>query len=441
MNKLVRHNLVKGLPSKCFENDHTCVACLKGKQHKASYKTKLVNSVSKPLHTLHMDLFGPTSVSILNHKWYCLVVTDDFSRFTWTFFLKTKDETSGILKNFITKIENLKELKVKIIRRDNGGEFRNKEMNDFCSRNRIKREFSNARTPQQNRVAKRKNKNLIEAARTMLDNAKLLVTFWAEAVNIACYVQNGVLFHEAHLESSISNAQDACNADAPKSNRNSNPTTASTNPPTDQMETLTVEFAVPTVSDTNGVEADVGNMEYNISASPTPTFRIHKDHPKIYQMDVKSAFLYGTIDEEVYMMQPPGFQDLEFPARVYKVEKAMYGLHQAPRAWYGTLSKYLLTNGFQRGKDETGKDVDLHLYISMIGSLMYLTASRLDIMFADPNGEDVDVYTYKSMIGSLMYLTSLRLDIMFSPTQTVTMLVQAWTENLQLEDVNSLDAD
>nr|GFD03740.1 putative ribonuclease H-like domain-containing protein [Tanacetum cinerariifolium] len=69
----------------------------------------------------------------------------------------------------------------------------------------------------------------------------------------------------------------------------------------------------------------------------------------VYQMDVKSAFLYGTINEEVYVMQPTGFQDLEFPARVYKVEKAMYGLRQAPRAWYGTLSKYLLTNGFQRG--------------------------------------------------------------------------------------------
>nr|GEU99913.1 copia protein [Tanacetum cinerariifolium] len=74
----------------------------------------------------------------------------------------------------------------------------------------------------------------------------------------------------------------------------------------------------------------------------------------VYQMDVKSAFLYGTIDEEVYVMQPPGFQDPKFPERVYKVKKAMYGLHQAPRAWYGTLSKYLLDNGFQRGNiDQT----------------------------------------------------------------------------------------
>nr|GFB35637.1 putative ribonuclease H-like domain-containing protein [Tanacetum cinerariifolium] len=69
----------------------------------------------------------------------------------------------------------------------------------------------------------------------------------------------------------------------------------------------------------------------------------------MYQMDVKGAFLYGTIDEKVYVMQPLGFQDPEFPAKVYKVEKAMYGLHQAPRAWYGTLSKYLLINGFQMG--------------------------------------------------------------------------------------------
>nr|GEV88185.1 putative ribonuclease H-like domain-containing protein [Tanacetum cinerariifolium] len=197
MNNLVRHNLVKGLPSKCFENDHTCVAFLKGKQHKASCKTKLVNSVSKPLHTLHMDLFGPTFVSSLNHKWYCLVVTDEFSRFTWTFFLKTKDETSGILRNFITEIENLKDLKVKIIRCDNGGEFKNKEMHEFCIRKGIKREFSNARTPQQNGVVERRNGTLIEAARTMLADAKLPITFWAEVINTACYVQNRVLVNKS----------------------------------------------------------------------------------------------------------------------------------------------------------------------------------------------------------------------------------------------------
>nr|GFA85128.1 hypothetical protein [Tanacetum cinerariifolium] len=198
----------------------------------------------------------------------------------------------------------------------------------------------------------------------------------------------------------------------------------------DNILSLTNQFedilGVTTNSDeSNGVEADISNMEIVITASPTPTLRIHKDHPKSQiigpldtpiqtrnkskEMDIKSAFLYGTIDEKVYVMQPPRFQDPEFLAKVYKVEKAMYGLHQAPRAWYGTLSKYLLKNGFQKdvrssnthmdkenpwGKDGTGKDVDLHLYRSMVGSLMYLTASRPDIMFAD----------HKSTTGGCQFL-------------------------------------
>ncbi|GJY38999.1 ribonuclease H-like domain-containing protein [Tanacetum coccineum] len=120
MNKLVKGNLVRGLPSKIFDNDHTCVACQKGKQHKASCKAKLMSSISQPLQMLHMDLFGPTSVRSINHKTYCLVVTDDFSRFSWVFFLASKDETSEILKRFITEIENQLNHKVKVIRCYNG---------------------------------------------------------------------------------------------------------------------------------------------------------------------------------------------------------------------------------------------------------------------------------------------------------------------------------
>ncbi|GJR86251.1 putative ribonuclease H-like domain-containing protein [Tanacetum coccineum] len=159
MNKLVKGNLVRG---KIFVNDHTCVACQKGKQHKASCKTKLVSSISQPLQMLHMDLFGPTSVRSINHKTYCLVVTDDFSRFSWVFFLASKDETSGILKRFIIEIENQLNHKVKIIRCDNRTEFKNREMNEFCRLKGIKREFSVARTPQQNGVAERKNMTLTE---------------------------------------------------------------------------------------------------------------------------------------------------------------------------------------------------------------------------------------------------------------------------------------
>ncbi|GJV07359.1 putative ribonuclease H-like domain-containing protein [Tanacetum coccineum] len=125
----------------------------------------------------------------------------------------------------------------------------------------------------------------------------------------------------------------------------------------------------------------------------------------VYQMDVKSAFLYGTIEEEFYVCQPPGFEDLEFANKVYKVEKALYGLHQAPRAWtkmisynaqeipdefYGRahfLIRVAASTPVETNKallkDEEAADVDVHLYRSIIRSLMYLTASRPDIMFAD----------------------------------------------------------
>ncbi|GKA77078.1 putative ribonuclease H-like domain-containing protein [Tanacetum coccineum] len=193
INKLVRGNLVRGLPSKVFENEHSCIACQKGKEHKASCKAKLVNSINKPLHMLHMDLFGPINVKSLMKKSYCLVVIDDFSRFSWVFFLATKDETSGILKTFITEIENQLDHKVKVIKSDNGTEFKNSVMNQFYKMKGIKREFSVARTPHQNGVAERKNRTLIEAVRTMLVESKLPTTFWAEAVNTACYVLNMVL--------------------------------------------------------------------------------------------------------------------------------------------------------------------------------------------------------------------------------------------------------
>nr|GEY46817.1 hypothetical protein [Tanacetum cinerariifolium] len=251
-------------------------------------------------------------------------------------------------------------------------------------------------------------------------------------------------------------------------------------PSLDNILTLTNRFedilGVTTNSvDSYEVEADVSNMEITITASPAPTLRIHKDHPKsqiiglvdtliqtrnkskeaekqkpkkiydalqdpswvlknkkderriviinkvrlvaqghtqekridydevfapvarieairlllayalfigftVYQMDVKSIFLYGTIDEEVYVMQPPGFQNPEFPARVYKVEKAMYGLHQAPRAWYGTLFKYLLTNGFQRGT------IDQTLFIKrQRGNFIIVQVYVDDIIFGSSN--------------------------------------------------------
>ncbi|GJW09565.1 putative ribonuclease H-like domain-containing protein [Tanacetum coccineum] len=659
INKLVKDNLVRGLPTKHFENDQTCVACLKGKQHRASCKSKVLNPITKPLFMLHMDLFGPTFVSSLMHKKYCLVVTDDYSR-------------------------------------EKG----------------IKREYSVARTPQQNGVAERRNGTLIEAARTILVDSKLPTIFWAEAVSTACYVKNRVLVVKPHNKTpyelfrgfkpalsfmrpfgchvtilntldnlgkfdgkidevdagTITNEsagtqgelnvgtstqkeeiskdcivmpiwKDASYFDSPSKdvdngepksvvddqkqvedgpdNKNdekdkykddSSPKEVNTASSYDQdcpkdmftmgaihtLEATHVEF----FSDEDEPEVDLGNITYSYIVPTTPNTRIHKDHliknviddvkssvqtrrmtkttseqgflsaeellqfklqqvwilvdlpigkraigikwvfknkkdkrgivimnkamlvaqglkqeegidyeevfaPMarieairlflaydsfmgflVYQMDVKSAFLYGTIEEEVYVTQPLGFKDHDNPDKVYKVVKALYGLHQASRAWYETLANYLLGNGFIRGKiDQTlfikkqkGDIVLIQVYVdniifgftnkelctgfkklmkdkfqtSSMGELTFFlglqvqqkedgifisqdkyvdeifkkfnytdvksASTPIDLekpLVKDRDANDVYVHPYRSMIGSLMYLTTSRPNIMF----------------------------
>ncbi|GKB17523.1 putative ribonuclease H-like domain-containing protein [Tanacetum coccineum] len=742
LNKLVKGNLVRGLRSKIFQNNHTCVACQKGKQHKASCKAKLASSISQPLQLLRMDLFGPTFVRSIKHKTYCLVITDDFNRFSWVFFLRTKDETSRILKDFIRQIKNQLNQKVKTIRCDNGTEFKNRDIIEFCGSKRIKREYSNARTPQQNGVAERKNMTLVKAARTMLADSFLPNTFWSEAVSTACYVLNRVLvtkpqnktpyelitgkipiisyirpfgchvtilntidhlgkfeeksdegflvgyslnskafrvynletkrieenmhinflenkpnvggkgpnwlFDLDYLTDSINYQpviaenkanktvgpkeanHSACtqdNIDAGNSEIEVEPAqeyfvlpiwssytstvksseaknggekpnedtgSKSNEEPVDQEDQAFLEelerlkrqekeandaaeafrkefcsmYASPsrvfsaggpsypdlTNNDQDdsqipaeGAVADFTNLETTVNVSPIPTSRIHSIHPTtqilgdptsvvqtrskiepkkisqaledeswvdamqeellqfkiqkvwilvdlpfgkkairtkwvyrnkkdergvvvrnkarlvaqghrqeegidydevfapvarieairiflafasymgfiVYQMDVKSAFLYGTIDEEVYVSQPPGFVDPKFPKKVYKVVKALYGLRQAPRAWFfvddiifgstmiswcdelwplmkrdfllssmGRAPSFLGLQFKQKEMDEEAADVDVHLYRSMIGSLMYLKGKpKLGLWYLRVSSFDLEAYS------------------------------------------------
>nr|GEU69265.1 putative ribonuclease H-like domain-containing protein [Tanacetum cinerariifolium] len=571
INTLVKGNLVRGLPSKVFKNNHTCVACKKGKQHSASCKTKPVSSISQPLQ-----------------------------RFTWVFFLAATDETSPILKTFITSIQNQFSLKVKIIRSNNGTELKINDLNQLCGMKGIKREFSIPRTPQQNGTAERKNRTLIEATRTMLADSLLPILFWAEAVNNACYVQNRVLVTKPQnktlyelllgrtpivgfmrpfgclvpilntldplgsgptwlfdidtltktmnyqlvtagnqsnpsacvqeqfdkekagednvqqyvlflLWSSGSNNPQNTDGDVafevkePKfkgrkpesevhvslsskfedlSDNNINEVNAidSPVPAVGQISTNntnTFSYAGPSnivVSPTHekysyvdtsqylddpnmpeledityfdnekdvGAEADFINLETTITASPIPTTKVHKDHHVTQVIgDLSSA------------TQTRRFEDPDYPNKIYKVVKALYGLHQTPRAWYETLANYLLENGSQRGKiDQTlfiTKQKDdillVQVYVddiifgstnkdlckafeklmkdkfqmSSMGELTFFldgksASTPIDTkkpLLKDPDGKDVDVHTYRSMIGSLMYLTSSRLDIMF----------------------------
>ncbi|GJU54640.1 putative ribonuclease H-like domain-containing protein [Tanacetum coccineum] len=563
-------------------------------------------------------------------------------------------------------IENLIDLKVKVIRCDNGTGFKNKVMIQFCKMKGIKREFSVARTPQQNGVAERKNRTLKEAVRTMLADSKLPTTFWAEAVNTAYHLgkfngkadegffvgystnskafrvfnsrtriveenlhvkfivagnqSNGIacikecenagkareeivygkdyillpfLTQDSPFPSSSKDSPDAGfkpsreeekkdakdpenedsdvpNTEEPRVNQEHDANVNNTNNINTVSPTVNAADIENNAVDENivygcdddpnmhnleeivysdkgeGVDAkaDMTNLDTHILVSPTPTTRIHKDRPLeqiigdihsahqtrrmtnnvtkhvepkkviqalqdlswieamqeellqfklqqvwtlmdlphgkraigtkwvyrnkkdergivirnkarieairlflayasfkdfvVYQMDVKSAFLYGKIEEEVYVCQPPGFEDPEFPDKVYKVEKALYGLHQAPRAWYETLSTYLLDNRFQRGQIDkslfikrvkglqvTQKDDGIFIsqdkYVDEIlkkfGFSTVKTASTpMDTsnpLLKDAEAKDVVVHLYRSMIGSLMYLTASRPDIMF----------------------------
>ncbi|KAI3716898.1 hypothetical protein L1987_68116 [Smallanthus sonchifolius] len=674
-----------------------CISCSKGKQHKSSHKPKTTNSIDSPLQLLHMDLFGPVSVTSLGRKSYCLVVTDDFSRFTWVFFLAKKDETPEILKTYLLQIENLFNLSVKTIRSDHGTEFKNATLDSFCESKGISRQFSAPRTPQQNSVAERRNRTLIEAARTMIVDSKLPVTFWAEAVNTACFVQNRVLitkscnktpyeimykrkpvidfFRKFGCVCTMLNTSDQLNKFEAKADEcyfvgyssnqrafrvyhkkkrivlesidinwhENNHTDAGDGPNwlfyvdsvfksfnlpdfsiesthanpyfsvnnlrnlNDQGSSSSAQVEIPvvanaesdmesscsgatseTVEDNSIPIVDVApqspaedpindiadppaenltNLEEVVEEDEIPQLRIHKIHPTnniigplnnlvdlprnkvsigtrwvfrnkkdeggtvirnkdrlvvqgfyqeegidyeevfapvarleairmflayaaymdftVHQMDVKSAFLYSKVQEEFYVKQPPGFIDPNFPDRVYKLDKALYGLHQASRAWYETLSEHLLENGFTRGaidqtlfkrKDEMDT-IMVQIYVddiifgstnprlciefeevmrskfemSSMGEMKFFLGLQVDqsesgilihqekyvkeiltkfkmadshpvkthvevrhCLTPDVDGESVDQHIYRSMIGSLMYLTASRPDIMFA---------------------------
>ncbi|GJS27777.1 retrovirus-related pol polyprotein from transposon TNT 1-94 [Tanacetum coccineum] len=211
INDLARKDLVRGLPRLKFEKDHLCSACQLGKSKKFSHKPKSENTNMEVLHTLHMDLCGPMRVQSINGKKYILVIVDDYSRFTWVKFLRSKDETPEFVINFLKQIQVGLNKTVRYIRTDNGTEFVNQVMSKYYEGVGIFHQKSVPRTPQQNGVVERRNRTLVEAARTMLIFSKAPMFLWAEAVATACSLQRQELemffqpMFDEHLEQSRSN--------------------------------------------------------------------------------------------------------------------------------------------------------------------------------------------------------------------------------------------
>ncbi|GJS60140.1 retrovirus-related pol polyprotein from transposon TNT 1-94 [Tanacetum coccineum] len=198
INLLSKKDIVIGLPKLKYVKDQLCSSCEVSKAKRSSFKSKTVPSSKGRLNLLHMDLCGPMRVASINGKKYILVIVDDYSRYTWTLFLRSKDETPEVLKDFLTMIQRNLQAPVISVRTDRGTEFLNKTLNAFFKEEGIEHQTSTPRTPEQNGVVERRNRTLVEAARTMLSASKLPLFFWAEAIATACYTQNRSIIIPTH---------------------------------------------------------------------------------------------------------------------------------------------------------------------------------------------------------------------------------------------------
>nr|GEY00953.1 retrovirus-related Pol polyprotein from transposon TNT 1-94 [Tanacetum cinerariifolium] len=198
INLLSKKDIVIGLPKLKYVKDQLCSSCELSKAKRSSFNLKVVPSSKGRLNLLHIDLCGPMRFASINGKKYILVIVDDYSRYTWTLFLRSKDETPEVLKEFLTMIQQNLQAPVITVRTDRGTEFLNKTLNAFFKEEVIKNQTSTARTPEQNDVVERWNRTLVEAARTMLSALQLPLFFWAEAIATACYTQNRSIIIPTH---------------------------------------------------------------------------------------------------------------------------------------------------------------------------------------------------------------------------------------------------
>ncbi|GJR72134.1 retrovirus-related pol polyprotein from transposon TNT 1-94 [Tanacetum coccineum] len=295
INDLARNDLVTGLPKFKYHKEHLCPSCEQGKSKRASHPPKPVPNSKQRLHLLHMDLCGIMRIASINGKRYVLVIMDDYSRYTWVHFLRTKDEAPEEIKTFLKRITVLLQAHVIIVRTDNGTEFKNQVLQEYFKSVGISHQASSVRTPQQNGVA--------------------------EAIATACYTQNRSSFTVALTQKHIRNNREDFGKLGAKGYR--------------QEEGIDFEESFALVARMEAIRIFLAYVA-------------HKSFI-VFQMDVKTAFLYGTLKEDVYVCQPEGFIDADYPSHVYKLKKGTIWV-KASTLGHGTVNTglwYTKDSGFE----------------------------------------------------------------------------------------------
>ena len=189
--------MVEGLKCSDTDFDKQCEACVLGKMKKIPFPKQTVHRVTELLELVHSDVCGPMNVDSLGGSRYMVTFSDDFSRYTFVYLLRSKDEVLTKFREFVNLVENQTghkvktlNLRIKTLRTDNGGEYISKALAAFYAERGIAHEFTNPHCPEQNGVAERMNRTIVESARSMLYHAKLPQHFWAEAVSTAVYLHN-----------------------------------------------------------------------------------------------------------------------------------------------------------------------------------------------------------------------------------------------------------
>nr|GEV68788.1 hypothetical protein [Tanacetum cinerariifolium] len=473
---LTKNDLVSGLLKFKYHKEHLCPSCELGKSKRASHPPKPVPNSRQWLHLLHMDLCGPVRITSINGKRYVLVIMDNYSRYTWVHFLRSIDETPKVIKTFLKRITVLLQSHVIIIRTDNGTEFKNQVLKEYFDSVGISYQMSSVRTPQQNGVVERRNRMLVEAARTMFIFSRAPLFLWAEAIatEALCYPNNdrediGKLGAKGDIGFFIGYSADSCTYRV--YNRRTKKVIETMNVSFDELSAMAFEqrssklrlqsmtsgqislgldltyapSAITTQQPTEGELDLLFKVMYDdyIGGQPAATARTiqaaqaPQDHPLeqvigepsrpvltrnqlrsdgdmcmldvwmlvlapdnispltlkwlfknkhneeqtvtqnksclvvrgycqeegidfeesfapiakmeairiflayvayksffVFQMDVKTSFLHGSLKKDMYVCQPEGFIDVDHPSHVYKLKKALYGLKQAPRAWH-----------------------------------------------------------------------------------------------------------